>query len=69
MTADAARAIAWGVHKILARHNHGETCPECEWHYCRHCQTVGRIGEDHTCTCPHPDETCPDHPAPRGNAS
>lgn len=29
---------------------------------CHHCGTAGKNLEDHTCSCPHPDEACPDHP-------
>jgi hypothetical protein len=36
----------------------------CEQGYfvCRHCGTAGKAHEDHTCSCPYPDEGCPDHP-------
>ena len=38
------------------------TPPTGDYFVCRHCGTAGKSGEDHTCSCPHPDETCPDHP-------
>ena len=28
---------------------------------CRHCGDQGVPGTDHSCPCPHPDESCPDH--------
>jgi hypothetical protein len=28
---------------------------------CHHCARLPEADGDHSCTCPHPDETCPDH--------
>jgi hypothetical protein len=31
---------------------------------CHHCGRLPEADGDHSCTCPHPDETCPDHTKP-----
>lgn len=31
---------------------------------CRHCGKPPEADGDHSCTCPHPDDFCPDHPRP-----
>lgn len=31
---------------------------------CRHCSKPPEADGDHTCTCPYPDDFCPDHPRP-----
>ena len=53
--------VAILVHRVLSRHSSGEVCPDCPLP-CRHCGNVGKPADDHTCPCPHGDETCPDHP-------
>lgn len=37
--------------------------PSSEQVRCRHCGNLGTAGPDHTCSCPHRDEDCPDHPS------
>lgn len=50
------------IHRAWAQHAAFDTCDECPLVPCRHCDDWSPPGEDHSCPCPHPDETCPDHP-------